>query len=205
MKRELFCLFILSVDYYMKHLWPILLIYIGCQSKSSIIESRVSWELAQQRKASISDVRYELSFDIPKDKDDSIKAEQFINFKLSDLTKDVVLDFRQPADHIYSVIIEGKAVPYKLVNQHIIIEASYFSKGENTIFISFRAGDMSLNRNEEFLYTLFVPDRASTAMPCFDQPNLKAKYSFTELNSLSKLGSRHSEPISSKNTKFGPA
>ena len=65
----------------MKHLWPILLIYIGCQSKSSIIESGVSWELAQQRKASISDIRYELSFDIPKDKDASIKAEQFINFK----------------------------------------------------------------------------------------------------------------------------
>ena len=163
----------------MKRLWPILLLFIGCQSRSSIIESGVSWELAQQRKASISDVRYKLSFDIPKDKDDFIKAEGSINFKLSDLTNDVVLDFRQPADHIYSVSIDGKAVPYKLVNQHIIIEASYFSKGENTIFISFRAGDMSLNRNEEFLYTLFVPDRASTAMPCFDQPNLKAKYSLT--------------------------
>ncbi len=119
----------------MKHLWPILLIYIGCQSKSSIIESGVSWELAQQRKASISDVRYELSFDIPKDKDDSIKAEQFINFKLSDLTNDVVLDFRQPVDHIYSVSIDGKAVPYKLVNQHIIIEASYFSKGDSTHYL----------------------------------------------------------------------
>ena len=163
----------------MKRLWPILLYFIGCQSKSSIIESGVSWELAEQRKTSISDVRYELSFDIPKDKDDSIKAEESINFKLSDLANDVVLDFRQPADHIYSVSVEGKAVPYKLVNQHIIIEASYFSKGENTIFISFRAGDMSLNRNEEFLYTLFVPDRASTVMPCFDQPNLKAKYSLT--------------------------
>ena len=62
----------------MKRLWPILLLFIGCQSRSSIIESGVSWELAQQRKASISDVRYELSFDIPKDKDDSIKAEEFI-------------------------------------------------------------------------------------------------------------------------------
>ena len=78
----------------MKRLWPILLLFIGCQSKSSIIESGVSWELAQQRKASISDVRYKLSFDIPKDKDDFIKAEGSINFKLSDLTNDVVLDFR---------------------------------------------------------------------------------------------------------------
>ena len=37
-------------------------------------------------------------------------------------------------------------------------------------------GDLSLNRNPEFLYTLFVPDRASTAIPLFDQPDLKAAY-----------------------------
>ncbi|MFT6216329.1 MAG: aminopeptidase N, partial [Roseivirga sp.] len=30
-----------------------------------------------------------------------------------------------------------------------------------------------------FLYTLFVPDRARTAFPCFDQPNLKATYDLT--------------------------
>jgi aminopeptidase N len=38
---------------------------------------------------------------------------------------------------------------------------------------------MSLNRNPEFLYTLFVPDRAATAIPCFDQPNLKARFKLT--------------------------
>ena len=31
--------------------------------------------------------------------------------------------------------------------------------------------------NSDFLYSLFVPDRACTAFPCFDQPNLKARYS----------------------------
>jgi aminopeptidase N len=36
-----------------------------------------------------------------------------------------------------------------------------------------------LNRKEDFLYTLFVPDRARTAFPCFDQPNLKATYDLT--------------------------
>ena len=163
----------------MKRLCLILLVYIGCESKTSIIQSGVSWDLAQNRKDSISDVRYKLNFDIPEDKIKPITVEEFIHFKLSDLTKDVVIDFRQPADYIYSVSVEGEAVPYKLVNQHIVIEASYFSKGENTIFISFRAGDMSLNRNDEFLYTLFVPDRASTAIPCFDQPNLKGRYSLT--------------------------
>jgi aminopeptidase N len=38
---------------------------------------------------------------------------------------------------------------------------------------------MSLNRSDEYLYTLFVPDRASTCFPLFDQPNLKATYSLT--------------------------
>ena len=163
----------------MKRLYLILLVYIGCESKTSIIQSGVSWELAQKRQASISDVHYKLSFDIPKDKNDPINAEESIHFKLSDLSNDVILDFRQPAEYIYSVSVDGKVVPYKLINQHISIASSYFSKGENTIFISFRAGDMSLNRNDEFLYTLFVPDRASTAIPCFDQPNLKGRFTLT--------------------------
>ena len=163
----------------MKRLYLILLVYIGCESKTSIIQSGVSWELAQKRQASISDVHYKLSFDIPKDKNDPINAEESIHFKLSDLSNDVILDFRQPAEYIYSVSVDGKVVPYKLINQHISIASSYFSKGENTIFISFRAGDMSLNRNDDFLYTLFVPDRASTAIPCFDQPNLKGRFTLT--------------------------
>jgi len=35
---------------------------------------------------------------------------------------------------------------------------------------------LSLNRNDDFLYTLLVPDRASTVFPCFDQPDLKSTY-----------------------------
>jgi aminopeptidase N len=41
------------------------------------------------------------------------------------------------------------------------------------------AGDESLNRNNDFLYTLFVPARARYAFPCFDQPSLKGRYSLT--------------------------
>ena len=163
----------------MKRLWFTLFLYVGCQSEASFISSGVSWELAQNRKASISDIRYQLSFDIPKNKIKPITVEESIHFKLLDLTNPVILDFRQPADYIHSVIVKGKSVSYKLENDHILIDASYFSEGENTIFISFRAGDMSLNRNDDYLYTLFVPDRASTAIPCFDQPNLKGRYSLT--------------------------
>ena len=44
---------------------------------------------------------------------------------------------------------------------------------------SSRAGDASLNRNPDFLYALFVPARAHLAIPVFDQPDLKARWTLT--------------------------
>lgn len=52
-----------------------------------------------------------------------------------------------------------------------------YSRRQNNITIKFIAGNQSLNRNDEFLYTLLVPDRARTLFPCFEQPNLKATFS----------------------------
>ena len=51
--------------------------------------------------------------------------------------------------------------------------------GENTVEITFTAGDQSLNRNDSFLYTLLVPERARTLFPCFDQPDMKALYTLS--------------------------
>ena len=121
----------------MKCLLIILFLLMGCQSENSIINPGVSWALAQNRKAIISDVRYKLKFDIPKDKIKPIAVEEFIDFKLSDLTNDIVLDFRQRADYIHSVTIKNKPVPYKVENQHIVIDASYFSKGQNYQYRAF--------------------------------------------------------------------
>ena len=63
-----------------------------------------------------------------------------------------------------------------VVNQHIVIGRDALLEGENKIEFEFLAGEESLNRQEEFLYSLFVPARASLAMPCFDQPDLKARW-----------------------------
>ncbi len=60
-----------------------------------------------------------------------------------------------------------------------MIPASATQAGENAIGIEFLAGDDSLNRNDDFLYTLFAPARAHLAWPCFDQPDLKARYTLT--------------------------
>src|SRR5439155_16343292 len=59
---------------------------------------------------------------------------------------------------------------------HVLISRDELKDGENVLEITFRAGDAPLNRNAHFLYTLFVPARAHLAFPCFDQPDLKARF-----------------------------
>ncbi len=143
----------------------------GCQPAEPI-SSGVSLELAQHRKAAISEINYNLSFDIPAEKSSPIEGRAVISFNLS-RTDDVVLDFKEKQENILSVN-SGNGGEYRFENGHIVIPA--LQTGSNEVTIEFITGDLSLNRNEEFLYTLFVPDRASTAFPCFDQPNLKATY-----------------------------
>ena len=51
--------------------------------------------------------------------------------------------------------------------------------GSNVATIDFVAGDAPLNRSDDFLYTIFVPARAHEAFPCFDQPDLKARWTLS--------------------------
>ena len=151
----------------------------GCETKKVDTSPGVSWALAEYRANTISDLRYNITLFIPEKMDSPITGLETIRFKLSEAGSDVVLDFRQPPEYIKSVAVNGKSAKYTAERQHIIIDGQHFFGGENNVEIGFRAGDMSLNRNDEFLYTLFVPDRASTSIPCFDQPNLKGRYILT--------------------------
>ena len=83
------------------------------------------------------------------------------------------------------VTANGRVINIVWTNGHLLIPAPALRTGPNQIEIAFRAGDASLNRNPDFLYALFVPARAHLAIPCFDQPNLKAKWSLT-LNAPAK-------------------
>ena len=64
-------------------------------------------------------------------------------------------------------------------DEHIVIPASMLRAGANEVRLAFASSDLALNRNPEFMYTLFVPARARLAFPCFDQPDLKARYTLT--------------------------
>lgn len=63
-------------------------------------------------------------------------------------------------------------------------------------------GIFSLNRNGEYLYTLFVPDRASTAFPCFDQPDIKGRFTLT-LDIPSSYRAMSNNPVVSADTTEG--
>ena len=68
---------------------------------------------------------------------------------------------------------------FPFTSNHLIIPAEATRAGENRVSIEFTAGDDALNRNDDFLYTLFVPARAHLTWPCFDQPDIKARYTLS--------------------------
>ncbi|MFQ5569820.1 MAG: M1 family aminopeptidase [Rhodothermales bacterium] len=155
--------------------------FIGCRPTDTAPEvvPGVSWDLAQHRARTLSDLRYEVAFTIPEALEEPIRGVETLHFQLRDDRLPLVLDFNQPAEKVEAVRAGGEPVDFDVTSGHIVIPASALQVGENAITVEFTAGESSLNRNPEFLYTLFVPDRASFAFPCFDQPNLKARYRLT--------------------------
>ena len=133
---------------------------------------------------SISDVRYSLMFDIPAASDQPIAATAEIRFKVSETGHPVVLDFAQGAEPLPRLTIGGKSSNARVVNNHIVIPAEEIQAGENSRRRSCFAPAMPRSTAiPDFLYTLFVPARAHLTFPCFDQPDLKAKYSLDAADS----------------------
>ena len=161
---------------------------VGC-SNSNIttnneITTGVSYELAQERKANISDIHYDICFVIPQNSDEDVSCDTRITFTLKE-RQDVVIDFRD-TEHIQDIFFNNtEHLAYIdvwskwLKNEHIVIPREEVIIGENTVHIITSVSNQSLNRNEEYLYTLLVPDRARTLFPCFDQPDMKATYTLT--------------------------
>ena len=140
-------------------------------------EEGVSWSLAEHRRTQLTELSYELAFYLPEMVEEPVMAEEVVRFCLKE-AEDVVLDFREERGRIGSVRANGRPCDgVRFVNDHLVVPASALRKGSNEVQISFQAGTQSLNRRSDLIYTLFVPDRARTAFPCFDQPNLKASFS----------------------------
>ena len=131
------------------------------------------------RERNVSDVRYDLRFTIPRERAAAVTGRATIRFTLTSPRGGLVLDFRGDTTSVDSVTVNGAAARARVVNGHIVLPASSLKAGKNAVSLTFASGNDALNRNDDYLYALFVPDRAATAYPSFDQPSLKGRYTLT--------------------------
>ena len=102
-------------------------------------------------------------------------------FALSDASRPLVLDFAPGAGNVKSVRVNGATpVTATFPQDHIVVPAAALrARRRPRCASSSRPATRSLNRNPDFLYALFVPARAHLAIPVFDQPDLKARWTLT--------------------------
>lgn len=139
----------------------------------------MAWELARHRQRTISDVRYRVELSVPASRSRPVTGSTRISFRWSDPDRHpLVVDFKDPGERVASVRVNGDSVGWRAEADHVVISGDALRPdAENEVRLEYEAGDEALNRHDDFLYTLFVPDRAHFSLPLFDQPNLKGRFS----------------------------
>lgn len=161
-----FCFFLLAV----------FVTSTAANSLSSIADG-VPQALAKYRASHISEISYNLSFNIPGDKKKFVTFDEQIVFNHKGGTEDLQIDFQAEKSQLSNaIIVNGTKRDVVFEHEHIVVPCRYLRDGRNVIRISGICGNQALNRNEDYLYTLFVPDHARSVFPCFDQPDLKARF-----------------------------
>jgi len=152
------------------------------------LEPGVSRELARWRARQYHDVRYALALHIPAGAA-KLEGTATIEVTLPDNTPDVVLDWRPPpgAAGVRELSVNGKRAQSRLEREHLIVPARFLRAGRNRVTVRFEspiaASGSAVTRytdradGSEYVYTLLAPSDASSVFPCFDQPDLKGRFS----------------------------
>ncbi|WP_299675456.1 M1 family aminopeptidase [uncultured Dokdonia sp.] len=182
-----------------------LLLCLSCKQTTtpettSLNDTGVPLDMATYRRSQVADVVYNLSFVIPEKKNLPITSRVTLELTVNDLSNPLYLDFKEDKNHISSVAVNEKIIEITHEKEHLIIPTEALQLGKNTIDIGFIAGELSLNRNDDYLYTLLVPDRARTVFPCFDQPDIKANY-VVKISAPSAWEVLCGAPLASKETE----
>ncbi len=146
-------------------------------AQPGLLDAGVSDTLAADRAARVSNLTYRISLTIPSNRSERISGRTVVTFTLSDASKPLAFDFAPNANGaLRSVTVGSSRFAFSVTDGHIVLPAGALRAGVNLVTIDFDAGDAPLNRGDDFLYTIFVPARAHEAIPCFDQPDLKARW-----------------------------
>ncbi|MGA8939668.1 MAG: M1 family aminopeptidase [Acidobacteriaceae bacterium] len=146
------------------------------------VQPGVSHELAVARAGWISELNYQLSFTLAEHAS-VIGGTETVAFE-SKAAGELPIDYRDGV--LKSATLNGRAVATGEVNGHVLLPVV---PGRNVATFEFEsnaaAAGKAITRYEdkddgsEYFYTLFVPMDASMAFPCFDQPDLKGRFTLT--------------------------
>lgn len=172
-------------------------------------EPGVPQSRALDRARRISNTRYDLRLRLPDSLDTPVTGESVITFELNDASTPLVVDFAPAGDAgLAHIRVNGRdaradtahpAAVHHPGAPHIVLEPAVLERGTNTVAIAFTAGDAPLNRRDNLLYSIFVPARAHEVLPCFDQPDIKARWTLTldapaRWQVVSNAAAEHVEP-----------
>ncbi|MEZ6037125.1 MAG: M1 family aminopeptidase [Planctomycetota bacterium] len=146
----------------------------------------ISRALAAQRKAQLRDVEYDLRFTLAEGGRE-VRGDLRLRFVLddeNDPSADVVLDFAGAT--LDSLNANANELVPRRVADHVVLPAGSLVRGLNGVHATFTSKvaptgtPLTVYRDDsdgrDYYYTLLVPADAHGLFPCFDQPDLRAKY-----------------------------